>query len=169
MDNTAVHPESYAVAKKFLKLLPAEDDAARKERIKNLSSAEIHSYAEQLGIGVPTFTDICKELVSPTRDPRKEIRTAKLQDDITDISHLKVGQILEGTIRNVVPFGFFVDLGVEISGLVHISEISSTHRVNDPHTEGKPGDIVKVKVIAVDVKKQRISLSMKGIKQNGGN
>ena len=112
-----------------------------------------------------TILTVLAEIVKPSRDPRKEMKTAALRDDVKDIKDLKVGEILEGTIRNVTGFGFFVDLGIEINGLVHVTEIRNG-RVEDPHSYGKPGDIVKVKVKAVDLDKKRISLSMKGIKQD---
>ena len=126
---------------------------------------EINAYASKLNVGKATFHDIVKELILPSRDPREKGTTAKLKEGVTDIKDLTVGMILEGTIRNVTGFGFFVDLGVEKDGLVHISEIAN-HFVDDPHKEGKPGDIVTVKVVEVDQKKGRISLTMKGVKQN---
>lgn len=164
LDNTAVHPESYPIAKAVLKAMPGTSAEEKKASLEKLTEQEIESMAGQLEVGVPTLTDIIHELIKPTRDPRKEAKTAKLDESVTDIKDLKVGQILEGTVRNVAAFGFFVDIGIEINGLVHISELSD-HFVSDPHTVGKPGDIVKVKVKAVDLKRQRISLTMKGLKQ----
>ena len=101
-------------------------------------------------------------MIQPSRDPRLEAKSAKLLDGVNDIKDLKVGRIREGTIRNVTGFGFFVDIGVEINGLVYLTEIRNG-RVDDPHQYGKPGDIVKVKVINVDLQRKRISLSRKGV------
>ncbi len=165
LDNTAVHPESYRFAKEVLKTASGKTTEEKIESLKKLNDDDIRLMANNLNVGYPTLKDIVKELIQPSRDPRESTRTAKLTDGVTDIKDIKVGMILEGTIRNVTGFGFFVDLGVEINGLVHLSEIAN-HFVSDPHTEGKPGDIVKVKVIDVDLKRNRISLSMKGVKQN---
>ena len=164
LDNSAVHPESYAVAKALLKEIPGTTHEEKVASLKSLQDQDIQAYSEKLSVGFPTLKDIVKELIQPSRDPRDKAVTAKLLDNVTDIKDIKTGMILEGTIRNVAGFGFFVDLGVEINGLVHISEIAD-HFVSDPHTEGKPGDIVKVKVIDVDLKRKRISLSMKGLKK----
>ena len=164
LDNSAVHPESYAVAKELLKEIKGSNHDEKVTALKALSDDDIRAYSEKLSVGYPTLKDIVKELIQPSRDPREKAVTAKLLDNVTDIKDIKVGMVLEGTIRNVAGFGFFVDLGVEINGLVHISEIAD-HYVSDPHTEGKPGDIVKVKVIDVDLKRNRISLSMKGLKK----
>lgn len=164
LDSTSVHPESYTIAKKLLAIINLQDEGQRKEKLKSLTDIEIERFAKSLEVGIPTLKDIIAELIQPSRDPREKIVTAKLNSEITDIKQLKVGQILEGTIRNVTGFGFFVDLGIEINGLVHISEMAD-HFVRDPHTIGKPGDIVKVKVKEVELKRNRISLTMKGIKQ----
>lgn len=164
LDNSAVHPESYAVAKELLKEIKGSNHDEKVTALKALSDDDIRTYSAKLSVGYPTLKDIVKELIQPSRDPREKAVTAKLLDNVTDIKDIKVGMVLEGTIRNVAGFGFFVDLGVEINGLVHISEIAD-HYVSDPHTEGKPGDIVKVKVIDVDLKRNRISLSMKGLKK----
>ena len=165
LDNTAVHPESYGVAKQLLTEIEGSTAEMKKASLQRLGEKEISSLAASLHVGVPTLSDIVHELIQPSRDPRQEARSAKLDESVTDIKDLKVGQVLEGTIRNVAAFGFFVDIGIEINGLVHISELSD-HYVADPHTVGKPGDIVKVKVKDVDLKRQRISLTMKGLKQN---
>ncbi len=165
LDNTSVHPESYDVARKILKAYGCDSISDARVKLSSISDNEIETLAKDLNVGEYTLTDIIKELISPSRDPRLEAKTAKLLEGVEDISSLKVGMILEGTIRNVTGFGFFVDLGVEINGLVHISEIADKF-VSDPHEFGKPGDIVKVKVIDVDKKRERISLSMKGLKQD---
>lgn len=163
LDNTAVHPESYEIAKKLLKnvgLTSLSNNDERKEKLSKLTEDDVLKLAKELNAGVPTLIDIIKELIQPSRDPREENKTANLTKGVIDIKDLKIGSIMEGTIRNVAEFGFFVDIGVEINGLVYISEISSNF-VKDPHQYGKPGDIVKVKVIGVDLQRKRISLSMK--------
>ena len=157
LDNTAVHPESYPIAKKILARY-------RKEELMALSEEDRRRLSDELSCGRETLDDILKELTSPTRDPRKEARTAKLRKDVKTLDDLKEGMILEGTIRNVTGFGFFVDLGIEINGLVHVSEIAN-RRVEHPEQYGRPGDIVRTKVLDVDRKRKRISLSMKGIQQ----
>lgn len=165
LDNTAVHPESYPIAKALLKDVKSADKNEMIEKLKALENKDLEGLAKRLDVGVLTLEDIIHELIQPSRDPREKAKTARLTEGVTDIKDLKVGQILEGTIRNVTGFGFFVDLGVEINGLVYISEITNKF-IDDPHPYGKPGDIVKVKVINVDVNKKRISLSMKNIKQD---
>ena len=130
----------------------------------SINDDDIINLSNKLNVGQYTLQDIIKELISPSRDPRLEAKTAKLSETVLDIKDLKPGMILEGTIRNVTGFGFFVDLGIEINGLVHLSEIADAY-VTDPHDYGKPGDIVKVKVLQVDLNRQRISLTMKGLKQ----
>ncbi|MFA6861264.1 MAG: Tex family protein [Bacilli bacterium] len=164
LDNTAVHPESYPIAKEILKEYKISDNLASRDCL-HLKDEEITNLAAKLNVGVFTLKDILKELVQPSRDPRDSAKVAHLTEGVTDIKDLKVGAIMEGTIRNVAGFGFFVDIGVEINGLVHISEMAD-HYVSDPHTIGKPGDIIKVKVIGVDLARKRISLSLKGVKQD---
>ncbi|MFA6874408.1 MAG: Tex family protein [Bacilli bacterium] len=164
LDDSAVHPESYPIAKAILKSLP-EGKEEREEALRLMTKEQIEEKSKELDVGEYTLTDILHELVKPTRDPRDVKKVAHLNESVTDIKDLKEGMILQGTIRNVAGFGFFVDLGIEINGLVHISEMAD-HYVSDPHTVGKPGDIVNVKVIGVDLKRGRISLSMKGVKQN---
>lgn len=165
LDNTAVHPESYPIAKEILKEMKGADDNETKEHLKSISQKQLKELSDKLHVGIPTLEDIIKELIQPSRDPRLNAKTAHLTEGVTDIKDLKVGTIMEGTIRNVAGFGFFVDIGVEINGLVYLSEITNK-RVEDPHPYGKPGDIVKVKVIGVDLERKRISLSMKNIKQD---
>ncbi|MFA6624468.1 MAG: Tex family protein [Bacilli bacterium] len=163
LDNTAVHPESYKVAKDILRELPKGTNEEQKAMLKKLTENDLQNLAAKFSVGLFTLKDIVHELIQPTRDPRASAKTAHLLEGITDIKDLKVGMIMEGTIRNVAGFGFFVDIGIEINGLVHLSEITD-HHIEDPHSFGKPGDIVKVKVIAVDLQRKRISLSMKGLK-----
>ena len=163
LDNTAVHPESYPIAKAILSRFASLNDEEKNNKLKSLTQDEVKQLSSELNVGILTLNDIIKELIKPSRDPRDTSIKAKLNENITDIKDIKEGQILEGTIRNVTAFGFFVDIGVEINGLVHISEISSSY-ISDPHSAGSPGDIIKVKVIGVDLKRNRISLSMKNIK-----
>ena len=165
LDNTAVHPESYPIAKEILKEVKGSDDATTKENLKKLTDQDIKAMAERLEVGVPTLSDIIHELIQPSRDPRENAKTAHLTEGVTDIKDIQKGAIMEGTIRNVTGFGFFVDIGVEINGLVYISEITNKF-IQDPHPYGKPGDIVKVKVLDVDLNRKRISLSMKNVKQD---
>lgn len=165
LDNTAVHPESYPIAKEILKEVKGSDDAETKENLKKLTNQDIKAMAERLEVGVPTLSDIIHELIQPSRDPRENAKTAHLTEGVTDIKDIQKGAIMEGTIRNVTGFGFFVDIGVEINGLVYISEITNKF-IQDPHPYGKPGDIVKVKVLDVDLNRKRISLSMKNVKQD---
>ena len=165
LDNTAVHPESYPIAKEILKEVKGSDDVKTKENLKKLTDQDIKAMAERLEVGVPTLSDIIHELIQPSRDPRENAKTAHLTEGVTDIKDIQKGAIMEGTIRNVTGFGFFVDIGVEINGLVYISEITNKF-IQDPHPYGKPGDIVKVKVLDVDLNRKRISLSMKNVKQD---
>ena len=163
LDNTAVHPESYKAAKELLKLLgfttkDIENGGIKGIKEKATNKAEL---AENLGIGLPTLEDILDELTQPGRDPRESLPQPQLRTDVMGIEDLKEGMELTGTVRNVIDFGAFVDIGVHQDGLVHISQISDKF-IKHPSEALKVGDIVKVKVIAVDVKKQRISLTMKG-------
>ena len=129
-------------------------------------SSKIKDYkklAEELGVGEITLRDIVKELEKPARDPREEMPKPVLRTDVLDMKDLKEGMILKGTVRNVIDFGAFVDIGVHQDGLVHISEISEKY-IKHPLEAVSVGDVVDVRVIGVDMKKKRISLSMKGIK-----
>ena len=122
----------------------------------------IKSLAEELGVGEMTLSDIVSELEKPGRDPRDELPPPLLRSDVMDINSLKEGMELKGTVRNVIDFGVFVDIGVHQDGLVHISQLSDKY-VKHPLDVVKVGDIVNVKVLSVDVKKNRISLTMKGL------
>ncbi|MBQ1706755.1 MAG: S1 RNA-binding domain-containing protein, partial [Clostridia bacterium] len=117
-----------------------------------------------LGVGVPTLKDIEKELLKPGRDPRDELPPPMLRSDVLDIKDLKEGMELQGTVRNVIDFGAFVDIGVHQDGLVHISQISNKY-IKHPSEVLSVGDVVTVRILGVDLKKERISLTMKGIKQ----
>ncbi len=161
LDNTAVHPESYEAAYSLLKLLgyTREDVSERRlqELPKKVESAGNAKIASELGIGVPTLNDIVSELLKPGRDPRDELPPQILRTDAMDISSLKTGMEFVGTVRNVADFGAFVDIGVHQDGLVHISKLSNRF-VKRASDVVKVGDIIKVRVIDVDVAKKRISL-----------
>ena len=165
LDNTAVHPESYAAAEKLLVLTGhtlADVSAGKLGNLDSqIQSAGAEHLAEQCGIGVPTLLDVAKELQKPGRDPRDELPPPILRTDIMEIKDLQPGMILTGTVRNVIDFGVFVDIGVHQDGLVHISQISKGRFLKHPSEVVSVGDIVKVKVLEVDEKKKRISLSMK--------
>ena len=166
LDNTAVHPESYAAAKKLLELCGYTSDDIREGRLGELE-AKVHSMgladtAEKLGVGVPTLEDMLKELTKPGRDPRDELPPPLLRTDVLDIKDLKEGMEIVGTVRNVIDFGAFVDIGVHQDGLVHISQISEK-RIKHPSDVLSVGDVIKVRVLSVDAEKGRISLSMKNV------
>ena len=164
LDNTGVHPESYAAAKDLLKLFSYSLDDIGTEKIKDITSAVEslgeEKVAEKLGIGVPTLKDIVKELVQPARDPRDELPPPMLRTDVMDIKDLVPGMELKGTVRNVIDFGAFIDIGVHQDGLVHISQITNKY-IKHPSEVLKVGQIVTVWVIAADAVKKRISLTMK--------
>ncbi|CAK7023961.1 Tex family protein [Tissierella sp.] len=146
LDNTGVHPESYEVAEKLLKM--------------DYSKGEIEKISEELDIGIPTLEDIIKELEKPGRDPRDEMPKPILRQDVLKIEDLKKDMVLSGTVRNVVDFGAFVDIGVKEDGLVHISQLSNRF-IKHPKEVVKVGDIVKVRIVEVDMERGRIALSMK--------
>ena len=166
LDNTGVHPESYAAAKQLLELCGYDLKDVAKGNISDLAQeAEnigLESIGEKIGIGVPTLQDIIKEITKPGRDPRDELPPPLLRTDVLDIKDLKEGMELKGTVRNVIDFGAFIDIGVHQDGLVHISQISDK-RIKHPSDVLKVGDVVNVRIVKVDVEKGRISLTMKGI------
>ncbi len=165
LDNTAVHPESYAAAKELLKHFgyKKSEIAGCGEELKAKAEAEgIENLAKELGIGAPTLRDILKELARPGRDVRDELPPPMLRTDVLDMKDLKEGMVLKGTVRNVIDFGAFVDIGVHQDGLVHISQICDKF-IKHPSEVLKVGDVVDVKILSVDLNKQRISLTMKGI------
>ncbi len=168
LDNTAVHPESYAAAERLLSLCgyTLEDVRDRKldELAKRLAALGEEKAAEDCGVGVPTLRDIVRELMKPGRDPRDELPPPIFRTDVLDMKDLKPGMILTGTVRNVIDFGAFVDVGVHQDGLVHISEIAD-RRVRHPSEVLRVGDTVQVLVLSVDEKKGRISLSIKQAKK----
>ncbi len=165
LDNTAVHPESYPAAEKLLELTGhslAEVSAGKLGNLDGeMKAMGLEKLAEACGVGVPTLTDVAKELQKPGRDPRDELPPPILRTDIMEIKDLQPGMVLTGTVRNVIDFGVFVDIGVHQDGLVHISQISKGKFLKHPSEAVAVGDIVKVKVLEVDEKKKRISLSMK--------
>ena len=166
LDNTGVHPESYKAAHELLEMFGYDEDdvAAFKlgdivSKIKKKGSDKV---CEKLGIGEPTLNDIVNELIKPGRDVRDTLQMPVLRDDVLDLSDLKEGMILTGTVRNVIDFGAFVDIGVHQDGLVHISQISDKY-IKHPSEVLSVGDVIKVKVMSVDVSKKRIALTLKGI------
>ena len=161
LDNTGVHPESYAAAKALLKLLPVSD---RSRLPAALETYGIAKAAAECAVGEPTLLDIAKELSKPGRDPRDELPAPILRKDVLELKDLKPGMELTGTVRNVIDFGVFVDIGVHQDGLVHISEVCN-RRLKHPSEVLKVGDVVKVVVLSVDEKRHRISLSMKQAKK----
>ena len=165
LDNTGVHPESYPAAKALLELLGYRKGESMGDISQRLESYSPEKAAVRCGIGQPTLLDIAKELSKPGRDPRDELPAPVLRKDILEIKDLKPGMQLTGTVRNVIDFGVFVDIGVHQDGLVHISEVSS-RRLRHPSEAVKVGDIVEVIVLDVDEKRHRISLPMKKAKKN---
>ena len=164
LDRTGVHPESYAAAEGLLALCGygLADVAARKVSglAKKIKSPE--KTAAELGIGVPTLEDIMRELEKPGRDPREDAPAPVLRSDVLSMEDLQEGMVLTGTVRNVIDFGVFVDIGVHQDGLVHISQICDRF-IKHPLEAVKLGDVVQVKVLSVDLQKKRIALTMKGI------
>ena len=165
LEVTAVHPESYDVAEKLLQKVGYEEsDLADKEKLNqikaHLSALNVDNVAKELDVGVLTLKDIIDELSKPGRDPRDEMPKPVLRSDVLKFEDLKEGMILTGTVRNVIDFGAFVDIGVKHDGLVHISELSEKF-VKNPSDVVAVGDIVKVKVIKIDSERQKVGLSMK--------
>ena len=164
LDGTGVHPESYEAAEKLLKKQGFTPEDVAEHRLSGLSLT-IHDYkklAEELGVGEITLRDIVKELEKPGRDPRDEMPKPILRTDVLDMKDLKEGMVLKGTVRNVIDFGVFVDIGVHQDGLVHISQITDRY-IKHPLEAVSVGDIVDVKVMSVDLKRKRIQLTMRGI------
>ena len=165
LDATSVHPESYEAARKLLKKQGYGSQDIRNGNLTGLSLT-IRDYgrlSEELKVGEITLKDIVKELEKPGRDPRDEMPRPILRTDVLDMKDLKEGMVLKGTVRNVIDFGVFVDIGVHQDGLVHISEISEKKFIRHPLEVVHVGDVVDVKVLSVDLKKKRIQLTMKGI------
>ena len=165
LDGTSVHPESYDAAGKLLERLGCTRQELAKGGIAGIGK-KIRDYgklAREIGVGEPTLRDIAAELEKPARDPREEMPRPILRSDILEMKDLKPGMVLKGTVRNVIDFGAFVDIGVHQDGLVHISQITDRY-IKHPLEAVSVGDVVDVKVLAVDLEKKRISLTMKGIK-----
>ena len=168
LDNTGVHPESYGAAEELLALCGFSDEDVRRgavsqlmQKVQSMGEAAV---AEKLGVGVPTLRDVVKELMKPGRDLRSDLPAPILRTDVLEIKDLKPGMVLTGTVRNVIDFGVFVDIGVHQDGLVHISQVCNKF-IKHPSEVVAVGDIVKVVVLDVDEKKHRISLSMKQVKE----
>lgn len=164
LDATSVHPESYEIAETLIRHLGYSMDDLASGQLKGITKAagDIKVLAKELGVGTVTVTDLVKELEKPARDPRSEMPQPILRGDILEMKDLKEGMILKGTVRNVIDFGAFVDIGVHQDGLVHISQMSDKF-IKHPLDVVSVGDIVTVKVMGVDLAKKRIQLTMKGI------
>ena len=165
LDNTAVHPESYGAAAKLLELCgytKKDVPGNLKELSRRMQELGLAKLAQACGVGEPTLLDIAAELQKPGRDPRDELPKPILRKDVLEMKDLKPGMVLSGTVRNVIDFGVFVDIGVHQDGLVHISQVAN-RRLNHPSEAVKVGDVVKVMVLEVDEKRKRISLTMKGV------
>ncbi|MBQ3816879.1 MAG: RNA-binding transcriptional accessory protein [Clostridia bacterium] len=169
LDSTCVHPESYKAAKKLLSICGYKEENIRNTTAKGLKDKSenigLEKLSEELNIGIPTLNDIISELERPARDPRESLPAPLLRTDILSMEDLKPGMELSGTVRNVIDFGAFVDIGVHQDGLVHISHITDRF-IKHPSAVLKVGDIVKVWVLSVDVQKKRISLTMRKDKLN---
>lgn len=163
LDGTAVHPESYDIATKLLSALGYKEEDMQAGGIKGLSQkvGDLEKLAEEIGVGVMTLEDIIKELEKPGRDPREDMPKPILHSDVLDLEDLKEGMKLKGTVRNIVDFGAFVDIGVHQDGLVHVSQMSDKF-IKHPLEVVKVGDIVDVTVMSVNVQTRKISLTMKG-------
>ena len=162
LDNTAIHPESYGAVERLLRRMGVSlgDENALEALRGQMDGWDVAALASELGLGVPTLRDIIAELKKPGRDPREAFAQPALRSDVMRLEDLKTGMVLTGTVRNVIDFGAFVDIGVHQDGLVHISELSDRY-VKHPMDVVKTGDVVRVRVLGVDVQKKRISLSMK--------
>ena len=165
LEVTAVHPESYEPTEKLLNQLGFDkNDLKDKEKLENLrtklKSVNVQEMAKELNIGEMTLADIIEELSKPGRDPREDMPKPILRSDVLKLDDLKEGMVLTGTVRNVIDFGAFVDIGVKHDGLVHISEMSDKF-IKNPSDIVSVGDIVKVKVIKIDKERQKVGLSMK--------
>lgn len=163
LDNTAIHPESYEAAEKLCNLFGINLDQLSDEKNKIASKFErvnLKEVAEQIGVGVPTLELIIENLQKPGRDPRESLQKPLLRMDVIKMEDLKEGQQLEGTVRNVVDFGAFVDIGVKQDGLLHISNMAENKKVEDPHDVLGAGDIIKVEIITLDLERGRIGLKL---------
>ena len=155
LDNTAIHPESYPVVER----LAAPFDSLAALPLDKMRQESRH-LSQMLGVGEPTLTDILDALAKPGRDPRDDLPPVQLRADVLSMDDLREGMILTGTVRNVVAFGAFVDIGVKQDGLVHISHLADRY-ISDPHAVVRVGDVVTVRVLTIDAARGRIGLSMK--------
>ena len=164
LDNTAVHPESYKAAQQLLSICGYTLNDLKENNIgaiKNvIEETGAETISEEIGIGIPTLNDITDELLKPGRDPRDELPPPLLRTDVLDIKDLKKDMELQGTVRNVIDFGAFVDIGVHHDGLLHISQICDRY-IKHPSQVLKVGDVINVKILDIDIDKKRISLTMK--------
>ena len=161
LDATSIHPESYEAAEKLLAELGYTKEWITEQGVRSVLVKDYKKTAERIGIGEPTLRDMVKELCKPGRDPREDMPQPILRTDVLDMKDLKEGMILKGTVRNVIDFGAFVDIGVHQDGLVHISQMSNQKFVKHPLEVVSVGDIVEVKVLSVDLQKKRIALTMR--------
>ncbi|MBN2601787.1 MAG: RNA-binding transcriptional accessory protein, partial [Candidatus Marinimicrobia bacterium] len=165
LDNTSIHPESYDATRSLLKKLAIDDiHSGGKALLSQISAqtGEIRRLAEDLQIGEPTLRDILENLEKPGRDPREDLPKPMLKSDILKIEDLREGMLLKGTVRNVVDFGAFVDIGVKQDGMIHISQMGDRF-IKDPHKVLAVGDIIDVKILSIDAERGRIGLSIKGL------
>jgi uncharacterized protein len=164
LDNTAIHPESYPVVQRLFEWMGVRgDEPDLGDRLFALRKrSDLAQVAQALEVGLPTLRDIVDALLRPGRDPRDELPPPILRQDVLKMEDLREGMVLQGTVRNVVPFGAFVDIGVKQDGLVHISQMAD-HYVEDPLEVVSPGDVVEVRVLNVDLERGRIGLSMKDL------
>lgn len=162
LDNTAIHPESYPAVERLYEWMGVQDRVEARRRLAALEKEpNLREVAAQIGVGVPTLRDMIEALLKPGRDPRDELPPPILRQDVLQIEDLAEGMVLRGTVRNVVPFGAFIDIGVKRDGLVHVSQLADRY-VRDPLEVVSPGDVVQVRVLEVDLDRGRIALSMKG-------
>jgi uncharacterized protein len=171
LDSTAIHPESYPAVDRLFEWLGVPEDQAdpnrmsaevRRRLARLLERPDLDQVALALDVGLPTLRDMLEALLKPGRDPRDELPPPILRQDVLKMEDLREGMVLRGTVRNVVPFGAFVDIGVKQDGLVHISEMADRY-VQDPLEVVRVGDVVQVRVVRVDLERGRIGLSMKGV------
>jgi uncharacterized protein len=174
LDNTFIHPESYDAARAVLTTLPGKPDERASDRVRSWrllsgmnsrgagAQAAIAALAKEVNVGVPTLSDMLENLEKPGLDPRDSLPRPILRQDVLKLEDLVEGMVLQGTVRNVVDFGAFVDIGVKQDGLVHVSEMAD-HFVRDPLTVVAVGQVVQVRVLAVDIGRGRVQLSMRNI------
>jgi len=163
LDATSIHPETYNSTFKLLQKFSIRDVYTSGKRIQEIikeNKINLNDLAQEIECGVPTLEDILKDLEKPGRDPRESLPKPIFRSDVLKIEDLRTGMLLEGTVRNVVDFGLFVDIGVKQDGLVHVSQMAESY-VKKPHEVAQVGDTIQVKVLSIDLERQRIALSMK--------